>query len=151
MYTFILTVIFTAVFYLLIPVLVRITAGKFPEKSAKKIVIINTVIIKLIFMVFYSSFNIVPALFWGSIGYTILKENKDIENTDKIICPHCNTKNKLNKEYCYVCGKKIKEKNINTESTTLNLSKQHIYCNYCGTKNNIKHTNCYMCGKELKK
>jgi len=56
-------------------------------------------------------FYFIGAIILGLIFLFLSNLFEKFENkSKKIQCPHCNTYNKLEKEYCYMCGKELKEK-----------------------------------------
>lgn len=131
-----LDLIVTVIGFLFIPVFIRLLIGKLPTKKAKRIAIINAIIVQIIFIIIIAGisdnpkFNFMPAIVWGSVGYAILN-NGEFENDDKKICPHCNSKNNPKRETCFMCGKPlIITENENEQENTI-LSKEEI--NYART------------------
>ncbi len=165
-----LDLIVTVIGFLLIPVFIRLFIGKLPTKKAKKIAIINGIIVQIIFIIIITGisdnprFNFIPAIVWGCVGYAILN-NGEFEKDSKKICPHCNYKNNSKRETCFMCGKLLIEKkdeneqeNIDIESKlksieesidNLHSESRYTYCGKCGAKNNDDDKFCTTCGQPL--
>ena len=75
----------TAIAYEFYPTIQRFILNKtYEEKQAKKLATINTIVVYILFTVYLIVFtdqnrvaNLVPALLWGYVAYSILKENKE--------------------------------------------------------------------------
>lgn len=84
-----ISLIITAVAYLFVPVIVVLVKGKLDKDSARVWAIANAVIVMILFYFFEYSldettkFNVLPALFWGSIGYNLLVDRDKEDNGNK--------------------------------------------------------------------
>ncbi len=166
-----LDLIVTVIGFLFIPIFIRLLVGKLPTKKAKRIVIINAIIVQIIFIIIISGasdnpkVNFIPAIIWGGVGFSILDNGKIEDDNKKILCPYCNSKNNPKRERCYMCGK-ILIKNIdnNVENFNTNLNTEikdikeknienitFLYCGRCGAKNDIEDIYCTKCGNKLNK
>ena len=81
----IFSLFFTIFMYEFFPVVQRYIFKKtYEEKKAKKIAIINSIVVYILITIYLVGFtdqnrvaNLVPALLWGYVAYSILKENKE--------------------------------------------------------------------------
>ncbi|MEG1506302.1 MAG: hypothetical protein RR478_02265, partial [Bacilli bacterium] len=83
LFDFLMSILLTAISYMIIPLcLLKKRGSKFDDNIAKKIALINSSVLALIFMfisiVMYGDeyqINFLPAFFWGTINYQLLKKN----------------------------------------------------------------------------
>ena len=152
--TLILDLILTIIFFLFIPVFIRIFVGKLNKSKAKKIAIANAIIVQLFIIILASAnsdnpdINFFPAFLWGSVGYYLLSDNDSQEEyKEMIFCPHCNYKNKIEREYCVMCGKNLNDNNNNNNNNNNNK----VVCSNCKAENSMERDFCYICSERLKK
>ena len=68
---------------------------------------------------------------------------------EKLQCKYCNTLNNPKRDYCWLCGKQLKEHISEKQDSQKEVIKK-IKCANCNTLNNPKRDYCWMCSKELK-
>jgi hypothetical protein len=76
-----LSMILTVVTYMLVPVIFRLKCGKLPKKKARKICIINAIVVGLLWSLYHATqgmnINAAPALLWYFINYSMLKGKEE--------------------------------------------------------------------------
>ena len=100
--SFIFNLAITATFYMFIPVVLVLRNGQYSTEKAKKIAIINAIVVAIIFIIIRqaaninndASYNAAPAFLWGYISYGYM----------------VNAKIKNKKKYCKNCGQLLKNR-----------------------------------------
>ena len=72
-------IVITAALYLLIPIIVRVKAGRISKGPAKAIAIVNAILIAAFFTALKiyagtNDFNFSPAVLWGFISYFLIRD-----------------------------------------------------------------------------
>ena len=105
-----------------------INKGKLPKRKGKRICMWNSIVLCLVSAIIdtMTGFRFIGAIgawFYYFINkWLFVDETNDSEPKEKkvIMCPHCNTKNKSHKEYCYMCGKLLEKSDEKEEKNNKN-------------------------------
>lgn len=164
-----LNLIITVLGYLGLPIILKLCKKQYPKKEARDIAILNSVIVYIIFsiIIFITQdgkiANIFVAIFWGGIGYSIIKD-KEIDETIKCedesdVNELIDTLEKGNKDTPHT--KNIKADSTKSEILDTDNQEQKIfnieseekttpnYCDNCGNKLLKDDRFCANCGKEI--
>ena len=90
---------------MLVPLIFRLKNGRMKIKEARKICIINSIVVALLWAIYHSTqdmnINFAPALLWYFINCSILKEKEELY-TETVIKDDKNSENQTTKEEIYV-------------------------------------------------
>jgi len=154
--TIFIDLIITVCFYLIVPLfLVYVLKKKYTEKEAKKIAIINSIIVFIIFTLAHilvleeeKLANPAPSFLWGFVAYSILKSKKN--NTINT----SNAKMSLSKpneiEHIRHSNLTYSEDVKLQPSESINvIGNNYIYCRECGNKLFNTDKFCFKCGSKV--
>ena len=103
--TLLLSLVLTAATYMLFPIIFRLKNGRMKIKEARKICIINSIVVALLWAIYHSTqdmnINFAPALLWYFINCSILKEKEELY-TETVLKNDKNSENQTTKEKIYV-------------------------------------------------
>lgn len=79
----------------------------------------------------------------------MLREDLEMKNDTKVVCPKCQSLNRPNAKYCAFCGTSLEASGINTGTSS--EMDDFALCLECGHQNRSKAIYCAKCGKKITK